>query len=388
MLRFEVECLGKNNDIVIHELIDVLHPKFIDAYHTKSDSDIVKRFHSLAEWKKEFLSLKQQSQSSVYVINFVHSESLKELFVNYIIYSAPYTIIRFYMPSVPTYFQEHSKSIKGRIRKIKSFIQTATYNTYKRAFTIRLSLLLDRILLRRADDFILSTDTRLTSNEVTKVLKASYFDYVLFLKHRKSQKRYVKNDFIVFLDIGIPLFKTDALLSGIKVGLTSDIWYPALRDFFRHIEELMGCEVVIASHPKHSYNNGSLDVFGGRKIFSGKTVELVKDSKFVVTIGSAAVAYAVLFHKPIVLVYSYEMLRNRNDKILDSNYNAEKLGCKQVNIDASPLPSDHSYYSSVNINKYKKYTQEYLSSRDDELSNCEVITREIIEKKWEYSKPQ
>ena len=44
MSRFEIECLKREANVVIYELIDALYPHFSYAYHTRDGSDDIERF--------------------------------------------------------------------------------------------------------------------------------------------------------------------------------------------------------------------------------------------------------------------------------------------------------------------------------------------------------
>ena len=64
-------------------------------------------------------------------------------------------------------------------------------------------------------------------------------------------------------------------------------------------------KIIIAAHPK-SDEEGPLDYLGNRLAIIDKTEELIKGSEFVVSGSSTALAFAIIYKKPIFFIYSNE----------------------------------------------------------------------------------
>jgi hypothetical protein len=179
----------------------------------------------------------------------------------------------------------------------------------------------------------------------------------------------------VLLDSAGPAFISDAFIEKLKIYRTVKNWYPALVNFFNHIESKFGLTVEIAGHYKSKHEPYSQYFGGNRLVKYNDTCNMVKDSKFVITLNSTAISYAVIYNKPILFIYSNELLQETNtmNYINDlSNY----LGTKPLNIDN--LPNNFSNYLNIDYKKYERYKTEILTSTNTLKPNYKIILNEII----------
>lgn len=207
---------------------------------------------------------------------------------------------------------------------------------------------------------------RSTSKE-TDIIHACSFDYNLYLASRiEPDEADLFGDInvdkpIVFLDEFLP-FHPDYVCHNVLPPCTPEQYYPVLISFFETVEAIFSSEVVIAAHPRSNYVNHS-DYFGSRKIFFGKTHQLVKHSPFIITHGSTSINFAIIHKKPICFV-SLEVIRKYKQFPLNDFYRcmAQSLGKQQIFID-KPL-HDVDWHSEMNIdlNAYKKYYDSYVKS--------------------------
>jgi hypothetical protein len=370
--RFEIKCLEKTTTIVIHELIDTLHPHFVGAYHKKSDNKNILRFSSLKEWVHEYKNLSLRVKHDLFVINFVSSDGYKGFMVNYFLSRSDATLIRYNTPGVSTCTASFSQKVKGKFFFIKN---RGTLLWAWFVFNSYIFRIVSYFLLRNVDYSLSISQSKIKKN--TTSIRVNSFDYSSFLRNSYLKKRIIKNEFVVFLDSGGPYFKTDRYLSHSKAAFTSKKWYPQLRKFFKFIEKELSCSVVIATHPKHIYDEEIKHLLGDKEVYSDCTQHLIKDCLGVVTLNSTAVSYAVLYNKPVTVVFSDEIICDAN--ILQCNVEtlSNEMGCRLVNIDL-PFEKEYSVFNSINKHKYLRYKRKYLSSRKDSKSNCEIIIDEII----------
>jgi hypothetical protein len=370
--RFEIKCLEKNSNIVIHELIDILHPHFVGAYHQQSDNENILRFASLKEWEREYKNLSLRVKRDLFVINFVSLSGYKGFMVNYFLSRSDATLIRYNAPDASNCTTSFSQKIKGKFFFIKNrgtlLWAWFTFNSY-------IFRIVGYFLLRDVDYLLSISQNKIKKN--TTCIRVNSFDYSSFLRNSHLKKRIIKNNFVVFLDSGGPYFKTDRYLSNSKAAFTSKKWYPQLRSFFKFIEKELSCSVVIAAHPKHIYDEKIKHLLGNREIYSDCTQHLIKDCLGVVTLNSTAVSYAVLYNKPVTVVSSDEIICDAN--ILQCNVEtlSNEMGCRLVNINL-PFENESYIFNSINKHKYLRYKLKYLSSRKDGKTNCEIIVDEII----------
>jgi len=193
------------------------------------------------------------------------------------------------------------------------------------------------------------------------------------IKNYKSSNNF-KHSTAVLLDSAGPAFVSDAYLSEMRVQRTSNIWYSLLVNFFKLIEKTFTIDVEIAGHYKSLHEKNS-PLFGGRLVKYGETCEMIKSSLFVITINSTAISYAVVYNKPIVLIYSNQLLREK-ETMNYINSLSKYLGIKPINL--NNLPSNISEYLNIDVEKYSRYKREILTSSSSLTPNFKIIFEEII----------
>ena len=99
---------------------------------------------------------------------------------------------------------------------------------------------------------------------------------------------------------------SDSYLHKVRHTETISHTYPSLRSFFKYLEKISKKEVIIAPHPKTKIRNKS-SLFGYRKVISNKTQELIKNADYVLTRNSTAITFALVYKKPIILIYTDEI---------------------------------------------------------------------------------
>ena len=372
--RFEIECLKRHSDLIVHELINTLHRDFTVAYHTFDQSKYIKRFSSLLDWRREYLETVRLCETKPYVINFVSTSTFKELIVNYVLSSSDVFLIKYNNPGVPSYNSVDSFFSKIHT-KYKFILKRATFKWLIFTLLSILSRYLS-LLFCRKNDYTLVVDH--SYNRYSNgIISINSFDYSMFIRQTREDKfKDGDKDIIVYLDTGAPLFKTDSFLSGNKHPLTIESWYPSLVNFFDILENKTSKTVVIAAHPKHRYSSEMKHYFGNRDIIHGETQNLAAQASLVLVTNSTAVSYAVMYNKPVMVLLSDELIRDDNILLKESNYLTNILGCSSINIDKVDGVKLTNF--PIDKTKYLKYKSKYLSSRTDNKTNCEIIVDEII----------
>jgi len=179
----------------------------------------------------------------------------------------------------------------------------------------------------------------------------------------------------ILLDLAMPAFVSDGHHMGVKGVLTSDVWYPALVDFFEKIEEQASVRVDIAGHYKTRHPKIS-PFFGGRYVYYGKTAMLVRKSKFVITISSTAVSYAVIYNKPVLFIYS-DQLAKCPISIRNVFGMAALLDAPVMNINAAEINVRECL--RVTKDAYDNYKYTYLTSPESSPHpNYKIIMEEFV----------
>ncbi len=383
-LRFEIECLKKKANVIVYELIDAIHPYFSPAYHERDNGKDIERFSSVSDWRTTYESKVALSKQKPYVINFIPSTNIKDTFVNYIVSNSNVYIIEYKNPGIPNHILEMN-SFFALFAKVRYVIRNTTLPQFRYIFMTKLMQIFSKFFCRKSD-FILAADHKHTLENNNQIISANSFDYTLYLNYKDTFcKSDLYKDNIVFLDGGGPLFSTDSLLTKGKYLLTVEKWYPAIRKYFDRLEELTSLQVVIAAHPKHKFNSETNKIFGNRRIIHGKTQEVIYNSKMVITRGSTATSFAIMYNKPIIMIYSDE-IRQDNRQYKSVRFWSEELSCPFVNIDHPVFPNKYKIFPKINKKSYMEYKLKHLTSRIDNKTNCEIIIDEIINNKNTFSR--
>lgn len=208
----------------------------------------------------------------------------------------------------------------------------------------------------------------------TEILWLHALDYDLYLDELAKPVE-IDDEPGVFLDSYLP-FHPDFARSGSPSPATPDEYYPLFRKLFDHIEDSLGVHMQIAAHPRSRYEDHP-DYFGERPVIRGKTAELIRESKFVITHNSTSINLAVLFRKPIVFVTTNQL--NEGWMGLDIESMASRFGKKSINLD-EPLSIDWDRELSVNEDAYLKYENDYIKKPDSPKSKFWQIFADHIRK--------
>jgi hypothetical protein len=188
-----------------------------------------------------------------------------------------------------------------------------------------------------------------------------------------TNERIIKQKYVVFLDIYLP-YQSDLALVGMQ-PIDSETYFSELHRFFSMIEYKYGVEVAVALHPKAQYKN---DEFRGRKTIRDKTHELVRNAEFVISHVSTSLSYVVLDKKPVLLVYSNEMMSlYKNNLMQQIDALAKYLNAPVFNFS---IISDFELPDLLTIDEdcYKSYQIDFLATSEvNGGQSSEIFLREI-----------
>lgn len=209
-----------------------------------------------------------------------------------------------------------------------------------------------------------------------KLIYGHSHDYSNNLLHerRSSITMLPSKRIAVLLDAAGPMFGDDYIYMGRKVYLSADVWYRSLTRFFDQLEIETRVRVEIAGHYKSAHPSIA-PCFGNRSVHYGMTRELVRHSEFVVTRQSAATAYAVMFRKPVLFIYSNQIKQDHR-AMRGIGRLAAILGTEPVNID-EPLTNICSLLK-VNEDRYMKFERACLTSAKSRRPNAQIILEDIM----------
>lgn len=197
------------------------------------------------------------------------------------------------------------------------------------------------------------------------------FDTSVLFARSLGNKLPGEEEICVFLDEAATHHSDFAILG--TEPADSDVYFSSMNRFFDFVEKSTGLRVIIAAHPRSHYESMP-DVFRGREVIKGKTVELVAKCKLVVMHMSTSLSYAVLYKKPVIPVKIPGMhLSNQMNKMVDVF--ASAIGTSSVVISKDGiLPS--LLTRGCDTAKYAEYRDRYVKTVGaDELPEWEIVAK-------------
>jgi len=194
----------------------------------------------------------------------------------------------------------------------------------------------------------------------TKTLWLHTLDYDIYLKERNKLVEPKKN-MGVFLDEYLP-FHPDFIHMQEKPYCTAEEYYPHICKFFDLLEGNYGVRINIAAHPRSRYEELP-DYFGGRSVIRGQTVNMVRESEFVIAHCSTALNFAVLYNKPVVFITTEKLEQSPMGPFI--KLMASWFGKLPININ-NPIEIDWDKELTIDKKAYSKYKNCYIKKNGSE----------------------
>ena len=390
---YELNNFSPYCDVVIWDISMLTNFKFASAltYARATRSNIV----SISSWRQFFRSvadLKQLSLTHALTIRTFPATNAAEFLVathlHFSFRKSPvkqFDVINYGLPvltATPADNSPHKTPSTPLIAKFKIFIQhisslqelnTRIADTIFRALARTYSGALTHRLV--AGQHYLPEGLR-GKRKGTTMLFGHSDDYSNYLGTSLDKTAEITHSqkFAVMLDAPGPAFTDDSLQLGRAPSCTAAVWYPALAKFFDHLEFDTGVSVEVAGHYK-STHPPIATCFENRAVHYGRTLELVRDCEFVITRMSMAISYAVIFHKPVIFIYSDEIMADRLS-MQWMFHMASWLGTTPINIDSPPR--NFTSLLQVKESKYKAYETACLTSATTSRPNYQIILEDIM----------
>lgn len=186
----------------------------------------------------------------------------------------------------------------------------------------------------------------------TREVWAHAMDYEAALPEMGQPERLIA----VFLDEYHP-FHPDVIGMGGTHPTPPDYYYARLRELFDRIEAELGLEVVIAACPRAEYDDKP-GLFGTRTVLKHATARLVAESRLVLAHRSTAIAFAIIFEKPVMQVAHRTSYEAPEQKPYFDSF-AEILG-KPIRFIDDPAAVDLSGALDFDRARYGQYMRDYV----------------------------
>ena len=225
---------------------------------------------------------------------------------------------------------------------------------------IRINSLLEKYFFYQKpfDLIFYSGYAELPSNLISqKNISIGLCDYDQYKLSLKSVPKIIHR-FILFLDVNLPFHSDFDHLGLSRVDPAN--YFNDVNKFFDSIEKKYDAEVIIAAHPKACYGNE----YCGRRIISEDAASLSRDSLFIITHASTSVSYAVLYKKPLLLIYTDEMSAlYKNNYLRQIRAIGKYLKRPTINISTLSLV-EGNIFPPINSEVYEKYIDEFIVTPD------------------------
>lgn len=347
-IRFGVKYfLDKGYDI---EVLDI-HKILIPGYKEKVDIDYwTFEFHYELNTKKDLVDSIKNLESTDFIFFYISGKEAELLLAMMKKYTKA-KFITYIGGSIPV-----TTEPCGVIARSKSWI-----NQYIRP------IFRNKIF---ATDYYISgspKDEKVFSSLIdknTKVLKSHSRDYNLCLE--VNDYLYEK-PYCVFLDTDV-IDASDYILMGKDIILNQEEYTKKIISFFHWIEEVFKVRVIIAAHPK-SRIYFKKDSISGIKIVHGKSVELVKNAKFVLNEGTTAISYAIFFNTAMFFFTLKEIAFFKHTCAF-----AKVLQKEVIDIDTlSDITRKKINEELQNKDNYDDYKKQYLTYDDNHMLTYDML---------------
>jgi hypothetical protein len=349
--RFGIELLRKNGfDVNVWELTPFLNPHRSKTFSSLDKCDFGNSRVFLR--RQEFvLAISQLSSDCFFILAIGYSFKSAFVFIEISRRSLPYSFLEYHLPCFDFQPKRNRSKLLRRVFSsellLYLFLKIPHY-----LFGIKPAKL--KLMVCGETNLI----TKYPSDKTTDIIKAHYFDYDIYLNEIREPVQ-LDEKLGVFLDNCLP-FHPDWKSSS---QLDPAIYYPLLCRFFDLLEKEYGMHIVIAAHPRSSYENMK-GYYGDRPVIRGKTVNLVRKSKLVISHQSASTSYAILFNKPIVFVTT-DCLRQYDDLGPLTEFIAAALNKRVHNLSGN-FKFDPKREFVVDTVAYKRFKNKYIKEEGTE----------------------
>jgi|688.fasta_scaffold123000_2 hypothetical protein len=381
---FQFNDLIKNvkTKIEFQDLSKIINPKWRKNYLEKKHISATE-FDSICKWKKD-LSKKLNEEKKVYVLSMLDVNSLKSIFIHYILKKLNVEIIQYNSPEV---FLPKKKNI-FILTFFKAFFLFFTSSS-SFFFALKRKIYWKIVLLMEYEKLsVLYSGSQKSFNNYNAKKKefinfnSSDYSYYLNFKKIKNNNNSNKNKKkkIIFLDSNAP-FISDSRLFGLKLKYDVVEWYESLNYFLKKVEKIFNREIAIVPHPRarNSYNqlyDKNFDVLRD----DDATIRSIKDCKFVLAISATtAVSFCVIYNKPINFIFNNQM-KNQNPIAL--TYIKEISGflkTRFINLNYDIYKKDFNL--KIDRKAYQDYKFNYLTSKETlKKRNYEILNENFFNK--------
>lgn len=376
-VRFEINNFPKKIDVKCVEIFDYLYKNQSNLF--KNSNNFKKKIFSFKNLNqiKIFFQKISKKYKRVFLLNFLPLDNIKCLKIKKLIYDHKKNSNFFILELDNSGFPD--KMIKKNI-----LLKIIKFGSLKNIYFKLINFIFDLYLSELRPNYYLvagyKKKLKYKDFNKKKIIDFNTWDNsnLKFSNHKSLKKNH-----IVLVDGAGPYTVSDREFLGRRHFLTNEIWYRDLNLFFSKLEKYFRCKIIIANHPNTEFN-GYPKHFYGRRAITGKTLELIKYSKFIITRQSTALSHALYFKKPILLIYSDENKQDFYDISILNNI-SKAIASQKININEKINFKKLKKNLEINYSLYNSYLKQYISCRKDKLTNSMILSNLILHDKKKQS---
>jgi hypothetical protein len=188
------------------------------------------------------------------------------------------------------------------------------------------------------------------------ILGVHSFDYDIYLRLAGGGD-IPREEYGVFIDQDL-CFHPDFLYQNTPFVVTPQQYFPAIREGLTSISRSLNLDMLIAAHPRASYEQKEFDCYPGFKVIKGQTAELIARCAVVICHDSTAIHFAVLFGKPMIFVTTDELAPTFEGR--STAQAAAEFGKVPINLNQDLQDFDWRQHRTVDFKKYREYKNRYI----------------------------
>lgn len=386
--RFGIDILVKNGfNVEVWDLTHFINPQAAKKVKLRSQMEFEHYYiiNNYIDAKKKILAI----DSSSFIVNFLTYRA--ETFNIYKCISKArinYCVLMTGSFPVQDEFENNNLNLTYSMPTILKYIRKKTNNIsfYKLIKALKPNRLIDRAINYFSCEkfgilparFVFVDGEKHTHHQYpigskTEKVWIHTLDYDIYLQHQKTTP--LDSNSCVFLDEYYP-FHSDYIYMGKNSPVTAEEYYPKICNFFNYIEQRIGIKILIAAHPRSRYEELP-DYFDKRAVITGKTAEIVKNSRFIIMHSSTSINFAVLYRKPIIFITTNQIQDSSHGVIIDRFASFFKK--KTINVDQY-FSLNMTQELSINETAYDQYKEFYIKKNGtDELFFWQTVANKILE---------
>jgi len=361
--QYEIDELSKDCEIEIHSFCNIIFKNYsISHKENLINKKFILEFQTISEWR-DYIKEKKFNCKKKDVKILILNRLLLNNFLSY--------LIIFYVKKLEIPILEIARGEFPLFKNLKISKKKIFLNWYKTAFLqfnvffsklyiLLISLIINKILKYFTNirpDYLLvygSKNLKIFKTNNVNIIKSHSFDYSRTIKLKIKKK--TRKNFLVYLAFPSKYDSSSDAKFYNGVSHWTKNYFQDLSRFLKFLKKKYNLDIVIALHYKQSKFT-RLPYLKKYKHYRNKTLELIKNSKLVITLQSTAMIQAMAFSKPII------MLKHQiYEKFYPSVLYLVQIICKIARIKIVDLNRDLNEQFHLKFKYKKKNYQKYLYS--------------------------